>query len=61
MAHGLDWSMDWTDLTENTAKWRAVVYTVMNRPVPWEFLDYMRTYQLLKKYSAAWSYCYYYY
>ena len=27
-------SMDWADLTDNTDKWRALMNTVINPPVP---------------------------
>jgi hypothetical protein len=50
--------MNWIDVAQDRDRWWAVVTAVMNLQVPQkcgEFLDELRTCQLLTKYSAPWS------
>jgi hypothetical protein len=50
--------MDWIDLAQNIDRWWALVFVVMNLRVPLtcgEYVDWLRTGQLLKKDAAPWS------
>jgi hypothetical protein len=46
-------AMDWTHLTQNREKWRAVVIVVMKHKVPQNMEDFMTV--VGKDGSASWS------
>jgi hypothetical protein len=41
--------MDWIGLAEDSNRWKALENTVMNLQVPWEILELLSYWQLLKK------------
>jgi hypothetical protein len=49
---------NWIDVVQNRDRWRAFVKTVVNPPISYnegKYIDWLRTFWLLKKGTASWS------